>query len=159
MELNERVKVESKGVVILSYVQALDWCVRNIDDWEASWLAAEKPMGWEWIEGLGSKWLVPSCGRVTGGINKAEWLNGMKMAVTAVTRPQDFGAVADEEFTGHSDVKKYVFKVKLVKEGEDYKALSVVGISIENILNIIFHADYEGWEVVSVVRGSIIDIC
>ena len=98
MEINERVKVESKTVVILSYVQALDWCVRTIDDWEASWLAAQNPMGWEWIEGLGSKWLVPSCGRVTGGINEAEWLNGMKMAVTAEEKAAllDFGEPSED---------------------------------------------------------------
>ena len=155
MELNERVKVESKAVVILNYVQALDWCVRNIDNWEVAWLAEENPMGWEWIEGLGSQWLVPSCDGGTGGITEAVWKEAKKMAVTA----EGEAALVDEEFTGHSDIKKYVFKVKLVKEGEDHKALSVVGISIENILNIIFHADYEGWVVVSVVRGSIIDIC
>ena len=162
MELNERVKIEGKAGVILNYVQALDWCVRNIDDWEASWLAAEKPMGWEWIEGLGSKWLVPSCGRVTGGINKAEWLNGMKMAVTAEEKAAlvDFGAVADEEFTGHSDRKKYVFKVKLVKTGEDFKALSVVSTSISDVLDMLYLDDNcDGWTVVSVNRGSIIDIC
>ena len=77
------------------------------------------------------------------------------MAVTA----EEKAALVEEEFTGHSDLKKYVFKVKLVKEGEEFKALSVVGISMENILNIIFHAAYDGWVVVSIVRGSIIDIC
>ena len=58
-----------------------------------------------------------------------------------------------------SELKRYVYYVKLAKVGEDYKALSVVGISMENILNIIFHAAYDGWVVVSIVRGSIIDIC
>ena len=102
--------------------------------------------------------------RVLGGLqSKLEnssrdvYLTG-KQAVAAVTA-EEKAALVEEEFTGHSDRKKYVFKVKLVKVGEDYKALSVVGISIENILNIIFHADYEGWVVVSVGRGSIIDIC
>ena len=152
MELNERVKVESKGVKILNYDEALAWCVMHARTWEGIQLNDQAPRGWEWIRGIKS-WIAPSCGGVK--ITEADWIEAKKMAVTA----EEKLALVDEEFTGHSDLKKYVFKVKLVKTGEDYKALSVVGISMENILNIIFHADYEGWIVVSVNRGSIIDIC
>ena len=59
-----------------------------------------------------------------------------------------------------SELKKYVFKVKLAKEGEEFKALSVVSTKILNVIDIIFHeSDYDGWEIVSVNRGSMVDIC
>ena len=58
-----------------------------------------------------------------------------------------------------SELKKYVFKVKLAKEGEEFKALSVVGNSMEMILSKTYREDYDSWEVVSIVRGSMIDIC
>ena len=57
-----------------------------------------------------------------------------------------------------SELKRHVYKVKLAKEGEDYKALSVVGILMENIMNIIFRKGCDGWEIVSIVRGSVIDL-
>ena len=82
-----------------------------------------------------------------------------KDAVAAVTA-EEKAALVEEEFTGHSDRKKYAFKVKLVKEGEDLKALSAVGTSICDVIDMLCVAgDFDGWEVVSVNRGSIIDIC
>ena len=130
MELNERVKVESKAVVILNYDEALDWCVRNIDDWEASWLAAEKTMGWEWIEGLGSKWLVPSSGRKLC-ITEAEWLDGMNMGVTAEEEAAlvDFGELT-EEISSALDVQI---------DGDHYKKLAIQPIEycMKNNLNFI----------------------
>ena len=100
--------------------------------------------------------------RVLGGLqSKLEnssrdvYLTGQQ-AVTA----EEKAALVEEEFTGHSDRKKYVFKVKLVKEGEDLKALSAVGTSICDVIDMLCVAgDFDGWEVVSVNRGSIIDIC
>ena len=82
-----------------------------------------------------------------------------KDAVAAVTS-EEKAALVEEEFTGHSDRKKYVFKVKLVKAGEDYKALSVVSTSISDVLDMLYlDGNCDGWTVVSVNRGSIIDIC
>ena len=148
---------------VASYEEALAWSVTWIKDWEKG-INNGTPVGWNWHKVIPiGRWRMESETPFTDMITELRWAGAVdkNKAVTAEEKAAlvDFGAVADEEFTGHSDLKKYVFKVKLVKEGEDYKALSVVGISIENILNIIFHADYEGWVVVSVVRGSIIDIC
>ena len=131
MEINERVKVESKTVVILNYDEALDWCVRNIDSWEASWLAEENPMGWEWIEGLGSQWLVPSCEGGTGGITEAIWKKAGKMAVTAEEKAAlvDFGELT-EEISSALDVQI---------DGDHYKKLAIQPIEycMKNNLNFI----------------------
>ena len=81
---------------------------------------------------------------------------GRQGSVTA----EEKAALVEEEFTGHSVVKKYVFKVKLVKVGEDFKALSVVGTSISDVIDMLYvDANCDDWIVVSVNRGSIIDIC
>ena len=145
---------------VASYEEALAWCVTWINDWEQA-IDNGNPVGWNWSEGLTGAWYLVTglnCNPRIECITESKWSDAVKKnkAVTA----EEKAALVEEEFTGHSDVKKYVFKVKLVKEGEDYKALSVVGPTILNVIDIIFHEpDYDGWVVVSIVRGSIIDIC
>ena len=65
-----------------------------------------------------------------------------------------------ETFKGDESVEKYVYKVKLFKIGEDSKGLSVAGESIRNVLDIISSvAHLDGWEIIAISRGSLIDIC
>ena len=96
MEINERVKVGFKGVGILNYDDALAWCVGNIDNWRESSLAGGRPRGWEWVHGLGSPWIVPSCGGFW--ILESDWKEAKKMAVTAEEKAAlvDFGEPAED---------------------------------------------------------------
>lgn len=145
---------------VASYEEALAWCVTWINDWEQG-INNGNPAGWNWSEGLTGAWYLVtglSCNPRIEYITESKWSDAVdkNKAVTAEKK----AALVEEEFTGHSDVKKYVFKVKLVKEGEDYKALSVVCTSISDVIDMLYlDANCDGWTVVSVNRGSIIDIC
>lgn len=142
---------------VASYEEALAWSVTWIKDWEKG-INNGTPVGWNWYKGLSGRWRMVSETPFTDVITEVRWVGavGENKAVTS----EEKAALVEEEFTGHSDVKKYVFKVKLVKTGEDYKALSVVGTSISDVIDMLYvDADCDDWIVVSVNRGSIIDIC
>ena len=76
---------------------------------------------------------------------------------------EEKSALTQEEFTGVTqevkDGKKYVYKVKLFKIGEDSKGLSVAGESMADVISTVSAVDYlSGWEIIAISRGSVIDI-
>ena len=142
MELNERVKVlKAKDLVVLSYDEAVQWCLVWIEDWEVSRLNKDAPSGWEWIVGLKHCWLASSCDASERTITEITFNNAIgheeirkdqsRTAVRAEEKAAllDFGEPA-EEISSALDVQI---------DGEHYKKLAIQPIEycFKNNLNCI----------------------
>ena len=127
MELNERVKVlKAKDLVVLSYDEAVQWCLVWIEDWEVSRLNKDAPSGWEWIVGLKHCWLASSCDASERTITEITFNNAIgheeirvdqnRTAVRAEEKAAllDFGEPA-EEFDPGSHYR-YTYRQKVTAE-------------------------------------------
>lgn len=143
----------------LSRTEALTWCVDTLSSWPIVNLQGvykgHAPRGWTWMFSISAGLHLHRFGSMNIGKKTYD-------LVMAELERKDV-AITQEEFTGvtpeEKDVKKYVYKVKLFKVGEDSKGLSVAGESMGDVISTVANVDYlKGWEIIAISRGSVIDI-